>query len=347
MPILNRDDAQEVERHVQDIFAARDDGRGNAVRRLFVEVMDFAPDSGRVSLADAPSSVSLPGSAERVAVLDGVRVFYAALDSRRVRTREAVAAANSLSRAMGEDMLIVFANGVASELHFVHPVFGGARPVLRRMVVERGVPRRTAVQQLSNIYWRIQDEGGDVRSALNSAFDVEPVTRRFFEEYDRVFNFAMRAVREARGGLERESDSEDRRMFVQTLFNRLTFVYFLSRKGWLRFGGDADYLRALWRSYQDADADGGEGKNFYYDRLRPLFFGGLNNYRSRDITGGATCRSAAAPPESAGAAGLRVERMRRPAKRRADGRRLASDGAGAPRLGAFRQAAGWRSPSSS
>ena len=128
MPILNRDDAQEVERHVQDIFAARDDGRAALVRRLFVEVMDFAPDFGRVSMADAPASVSLPGSAERVAVLDGVRVFYAALDSRRVRTREATAAANSLARAMGEDMLIVFANGGASELHFVHPVFGGARP---------------------------------------------------------------------------------------------------------------------------------------------------------------------------------------------------------------------------
>ena len=49
MPILNRDDAQEVERRVQNIFAARDDGRGNAVRRLFVEVMDFAPDSGRAA----------------------------------------------------------------------------------------------------------------------------------------------------------------------------------------------------------------------------------------------------------------------------------------------------------
>ena len=138
------------------------------------------------------------------------------------------------------------------------------------MVVERDTSRRTAVQQLSNIYWRIQDEGGDVRSALNSAFDVEPVTRRFFEEYDRVFDFAMRAVREARGGLERESDAEDRSMFVQTLFNRLSFVYFLSRKRRLRFGGDTDYLRALWRSCQDAD--NGDCRNFYYDRLRPLFF---------------------------------------------------------------------------
>ena len=116
------------------------------------------------------------------------------------------------------------------------------------MVVERDTSRRTAVQQLSNIYWRIQDEGGDVRSALNSAFDVEPVTRRFFKEYDRVFDFAMRAVREARGGAcerESESDAEDRSMFVQTPFNRLSFVYSLSRKRRLRFGGDTDCLRAL------------------------------------------------------------------------------------------------------
>ena len=152
------------------------------------------------------------------------------------------------------------------------------------MVVDRDTPRRTAVQQLSNIYWRIQDEAGDVRSALNSAFDAEPVTRRFFKEYDRVFDFAMRAVREARGGLERESDAEDRSMFVQTLFNRLSFVYSLSRKRRLRFGGDTDCLRALWRSCQDED---GDGRNFYCDRLRPLFFGGLNDYRSRDVTGGA------------------------------------------------------------
>ena len=51
---------------------------------------------------------------------------------------------------------------------------------------------------------------------------------------------------------------------------------------------------------------------------------------------GATGRSAA--PEAAASA-RRVERVRLAAKRRADGHRLASGGAGAPRLGVFRQAA--------
>ena len=70
---------------------------------------------------------------------------------------------------------------------------------------------------------------------------------------------------------------------MQTLFNRLMFVYSLSRKGWLRFAApavpgtgagayqSADYLNALWQDYGNGLGDG----NFHRDRLRPLFFSGL------------------------------------------------------------------------
>ena len=58
------------------------------------------------------------------------------------------------------------------------------------------------------------------------------------------------------------------------------FVYFLSRKGWLTFDGDKDYLNALWRSYTSRS----EETNFYRDRIKPLFFFGLNNPQSSDLT---------------------------------------------------------------
>ena len=62
------------------------------------------------------------------------------------------------------------------------------------------------------------------------------------------------------------------------------FVYFISRKGWLSFNGDKDYLKALWNDYA-SKAIGKNGEpNFRYDRLRPLFFGGLNNDGSQDLT---------------------------------------------------------------
>ena len=184
------------------------------------------------------------------------------------------AAARVIADQLGDDLLLVFTNPSASQLHLILPDFAGPHPTLRRMVVERDMPRRTAVQQVSNIYWSHRQQGG-IRAALKTAFDVEPVTRDFFAEYKRIFE----AVEDSVDGFG--SDAEDKRIFVQTLFNRLMFVYFLQRKGWLAFNGDKDYLNALWSSYRATE---GENKNFYVDRLRLVFFAGLNNYRSEDVT---------------------------------------------------------------
>ena len=61
------------------------------------------------------------------------------------------------------------------------------------------------------------------------------------------------------------------------------FVYFLQRKGWLDFRGDKDYLKALWNDYR---LNHRETDNFHLSRLRTLFFAGLNNPASRDVTAG-------------------------------------------------------------
>ena len=172
-------------------------------------------------------------------------------------------------------MLLVFTNTSRTQLHFIHPDFDGAQPTLRRMVVERDLPRRTAVEQFSNVYWSYE-RSGSIRAALEEAFDVEPVTKLFFQEYKRVFEAAEAQV----SGFGSSKDEQDeKRLFVQTLFNRLMFVYFLSRKGWLTFKGDKDYLNALWDDYRTDRLQ----SNFYKERLCHLFFFGLNNYLSRDI----------------------------------------------------------------
>ena len=282
MNIADTDDARQVESHIRSVFDARsDDDRAAALRRMLVETLDFHAAYGEVSLAGAPSGVSLPERAYRVGWLDGVHALYARLsspDGGRVRKAEASAAASIIAKQLGDDLLLVFSDADVSRLHFIHPDFSAARPALRRVIIERDLPRRTAIQQLSNIY-RALERGADIRAALEDAFDVEPVTKRFFAEYKRVFESAERG---ARGFAPDEA--EDRRMFVQTLFNRLMFVYFLSRKGWLSFGGDKDYLNALWHDYRERDGGGREGGGFHRDRLRPLFFGGLNNPRGEDLT---------------------------------------------------------------
>ena len=277
MPIQDRDDAHEVEARIKAIFAASSpDQRARELRRLFVEVLDFDLASGQVPLRAAPAGVTLPGAAERIASLDGVNVCYVALDitdTGRVRRAEAATAAKLIADQLGEDLLLLFTNTSCSQMHFIHPTFEHAQPTLRRMVVERDLPRRTAVQQVAKIYWKCQ-KFGSIRAALETAFDVEPVTKRFFQEYKRIFNAAETQV----SGFGPAED-EDKRLFVQTLFNRLMFVYFLSRKGWLTFGGDKDYLKALWDDYQSKP----EQTSFYNDRLYHLFFFGLNNPQSSDL----------------------------------------------------------------
>ena len=132
-------------------------------------------------------------------------------------------------------LLLVFTNAGASQLHLVYPDLSGTRPLLRRMVVERDLPQRTAVQQISNIYWEKQ-ETVSICIALGRAFDVEPVTRDFFVQYKRLSEQVMRSVTGFAAG------EGERRLFAQTLFNRLMFVYFLQRKGWLEFRGDKEYI---------------------------------------------------------------------------------------------------------
>ena len=274
MPITNRQDASDVDQHITEIFDAGSTAeRAERIRRLFVEKLDFeASFQEEVSLEETRRGVTLPMAGYRLASLETTDVVYVDLfeteiETDRVLKPEASDAARLISADRGADVLMVFTNRSCSQLHFILPSFEGRNPSLRRMVIERDLPRRTAVQQLSNIYWE-WDRTGNIRSALESVFDVEAVTNEFFEEYKRVFNRAMELVT---GFGE---DPEAKNLFVQTLFNRLMFVYFISRKGWLEFEGENDYLDALWESYE-LDGDGGE--RFYESRLKPLFFDGLND----------------------------------------------------------------------
>ena len=266
------EDARKVQGHIDRIFDADRRDRGEAIRRLFVEVLDFHGAAGPVSLAGAKDA-ELPDFAERIASLDGVYVLWVALATKRVNKREAAEAARLIAKDLGEDLLLVCTNldeklGDADQLHLIQPDFAnGTTPILRRMTVERGLPQRTAFEQIAGIY---RAGAGPVRQALAKAFEVEPVTKRFFEEYKRIFEAAKDQVT----GFHSE---EDRHLFVQTLFNRLLFVHFLSRKGWLTFNEDKIYLNALWQDYK---ATPGE-TNFHRDRLRRLFFDGLSNPESQ------------------------------------------------------------------
>ena len=118
-----------------------------------------------------------------------------------------------------------------------------------------------------------------IQERHDEAFDVEAVTKEFFHLYGDAFY----GVEESITGFEESKEGkETRHLFTQQLFNRLLFVAFIQKKGWLKIDGRTDYLAALWANYEKARD---KGDNFYQQRLQALFFSGLNNAGSVNIIG--------------------------------------------------------------
>ena len=101
-----------------------------------------------------------------------------------------------------------------------------------------------------------------VVSRLREALDVEQVTKRFYSEFQEQHNAFLARIE----GIEAE---RDRRWYTSILLNRIMFVYFLQKKGFLD-GGDQAYLR------RKLDASRKEGPELFYRRfLKLLFFEGF------------------------------------------------------------------------
>lgn len=132
----------------------------------------------------------------------------------------------------------------------------------------RGKRCRTAAERL-----HLLSKSGKAASLASfvDAFKVEPLFDEFFRDYRRVFEKVKEAIRPSFTPSPEDKDKDPLQMFTQRLFNRLMFLAFIERKGWLKMGRRTDYLSALWESRTY-----GPKANFYRDHLVPLFFEGLN-----------------------------------------------------------------------
>ena len=106
----------------------------------------------------------------------------------------------------------------------------------------------------------------DVTGRVRAAFDVERVTRRFYEEFRKQHAAFLKFIQ----GIPVE---EDGAWYASLMLNRLMFLYFIQKKGFL--DGDPDYLRNRLRYMQEK-----HGKDrfysFYRNFLLRLFHEGLS-----------------------------------------------------------------------
>ena len=144
---------------------------------------------------------------------------------------------------------------------------------IRTLEVQPDAPLRTDLEILAQLENDPQADRYEHADRVVEAFSVERVTERFYKDFRRLFEAAESRIT----GI---ADAEAKRLFTLKLFNRLLFVRFLERKGWLRFDKRRDYLRALWQDYQANRAD---SDTFYASRLKPLFFSALNNPQERNL----------------------------------------------------------------
>lgn len=182
--------------------------------------------------------------------------------------------------------LFIFSNAEQDQWHFLNVKYDNdvqKRRLFRRITVGPNEKLRTASERLAKL--DLADapnvNPNTIQTLHDEGFDVEPVTKEFFCEYGRIFDDVETTIRGIR-------NSDHKHLFTQRLFNRLMFLAFIQKKGWLRFDGNTDYLDALWESYRTEKIVA--NRNFYRDRLKPLFFIGLNG-GSYDFNGGRSLKS--------------------------------------------------------
>jgi len=144
---------------------------------------------------------------------------------------------------------------------------------MRALPYAVGSPARTTVEQLGELAFTLHELGlsGEppvtaVTDKLNAAFDIDAVTKEFFADYQHVFGELRQELHRATEDLHWAHD------YALQILNRLMFLYFVQRKGWL--GDNPGFVADFWREYQGSSSPQG---TFLAEWLSVLFFEAFNN----------------------------------------------------------------------
>ncbi len=133
------------------------------------------------------------------------------------------------------------------------------------------------IQKLQNIAISLDEEEEitlfGVIERVGTAFYAEKVTKKFYDRFKKEHDAFL-------GFLNGIPDEEMQKWYVSVMLNRLMFIYFIQKKGFLN--SDKDYLKTKLRETQRNNTD-----LYYKEFLCPLFFEGFakpENERDDDIS---------------------------------------------------------------
>lgn len=138
----------------------------------------------------------------------------------------------------------------------------------------KGQSGEALAQKLQSIVFNLAEEENltlvDVFMRVQSGLDVEKITKRFYERFKKEHDAFLKLIT----GIP---DDDFHQWYASVMLNRLMFIYFLQKKGFL--DRDENYLRVKLALMKQ------KGKDLYYNQfLCPLFFDGFakpENQRSQ------------------------------------------------------------------
>ena len=134
----------------------------------------------------------------------------------------------------------------------------------------RGQSGEALIQKLEHLVVTLEKEERltivDVTDMARAAFDVEKVTKRFYERFRKEHGDFLAFI-------EGFQNAADREWYASLMLNRMMFIYFIQKQGFL--DGDRDYLR---NRLERVRREHGTGcfQTFYRLFLRRLFHEGLD-----------------------------------------------------------------------
>ncbi len=139
----------------------------------------------------------------------------------------------------------------------------------RQHIYHRDQSGEALIQKLEQIVFTLDQEEDltivDVASQVSAAFDVEKVTKRFYDRF-------KKELHAFRGFIEGIENVADREWYASLMLNRMMFIYFIQKRGFL--DGDENYLQNRLQRMQTTYGED-RFQTFYRLFLLRLFHEGL------------------------------------------------------------------------
>ena len=228
-----------------------------------------------------PQTIHINGAAftlTPIAHKRGVAVLRCSPDaSGQIPPRPVLLKIEHEARKLAHEHLLVFADAIESMLTWLWVLRAPGQPASTRTHTwHKGQSGEALRQKLSQIVWSLEEEEAitltDVITGLRRAFDRDKVSKSFYEKFKAQHDAFAAFIT----GL---NQAADRAWYASLMLNRLMFVYFIQKKGFL--DGDENYLQHRMAQVQQA-AGKGQFHSFYRQFLRRLFHEGLGQPQPRD-----------------------------------------------------------------